>query len=234
MGDADKICRICGEDCAGRPRTKDAKGRYYCQPCYDEALARQRAVRAEATAPPAVEPESVTAPDSMLDIPSVGTCPSCGRSLADEAVLCMHCGFNRQSGEQIEVQQVQAPTVTSGGLRERIAELGEWTEVISTPFGASVLTLLALWGVFGLCFLIPAFLIPYVLGLTALVFVMTVVTIIDAFREGFLHGAAVLVFPLYQPYFVWFVTDNQWVRWLWTVTWTARLTPVVVGLLIAA
>ncbi len=32
-----KICVICGEDCSGRPRTKDPRGHYYCLPCYEQA-----------------------------------------------------------------------------------------------------------------------------------------------------------------------------------------------------
>lgn len=30
-----KKCVICGVDCAGRPRVKDPRGRYFCRPCYD-------------------------------------------------------------------------------------------------------------------------------------------------------------------------------------------------------
>lgn len=33
----EKICVICGENCAGKPRVKDPKGRYYCRACYEEA-----------------------------------------------------------------------------------------------------------------------------------------------------------------------------------------------------
>ncbi|MBN1345655.1 MAG: hypothetical protein JXQ73_23385 [Phycisphaerae bacterium] len=32
-----KVCRLCGEDCAERPRVKDHKGRYYCRACYVKA-----------------------------------------------------------------------------------------------------------------------------------------------------------------------------------------------------
>jgi membrane associated rhomboid family serine protease len=32
-----KVCVICGEDCLNKPRTKDAKGRYFCKACYERA-----------------------------------------------------------------------------------------------------------------------------------------------------------------------------------------------------
>src|SRR4051812_30432857 len=31
-----KLCVVCGQDVAGRPRTKDQAGNYYCRACYDE------------------------------------------------------------------------------------------------------------------------------------------------------------------------------------------------------
>ncbi|MCH7849181.1 MAG: hypothetical protein IIB53_12550 [Planctomycetes bacterium] len=56
MGDSLKICVICGEDCSGRPRIKDSKGRYCCKSCHEEALPRKRAP-ADAAPPPKPEPE---------------------------------------------------------------------------------------------------------------------------------------------------------------------------------
>lgn len=43
----EKICRICGEDCSNRPRTKDRKGRYYCRECYKQASQRRAAAKAK-------------------------------------------------------------------------------------------------------------------------------------------------------------------------------------------
>lgn len=51
-----KVCVICGEDCSGRPRIKDSKGRYCCKSCHEEALPRKRAP-ADAAPPPKPEPE---------------------------------------------------------------------------------------------------------------------------------------------------------------------------------
>lgn len=56
MGNSLKICVICGEDCSGRPRIKDSKGRYYCKSCHEEALRRKQAP-AEAAPPPKPKPE---------------------------------------------------------------------------------------------------------------------------------------------------------------------------------
>jgi len=39
VSDVQKICCKCGVNVAHAKRVKDAKGRYYCQPCYDQAAA---------------------------------------------------------------------------------------------------------------------------------------------------------------------------------------------------
>jgi len=59
-----KICVVCGENVANRPRTKDQHGRYYCNSCW---TAETAASPAEAT--PASDPS--TADRSLLDDPIV-------------------------------------------------------------------------------------------------------------------------------------------------------------------
>lgn len=73
MSEIQKPCAICGGECAGQPRTKDGKGRYYHQSCYEEALARKKAARqqprdasaGEPVAPPA--PPAPSAGDELID-----------------------------------------------------------------------------------------------------------------------------------------------------------------------
>lgn len=57
-----KICVFCGADCASRPRTKDSRGRYYCQPCYQQALKEARARPAAPKAAPSAPPRPPQAP----------------------------------------------------------------------------------------------------------------------------------------------------------------------------
>jgi hypothetical protein len=37
---AEKICIVCLQDVAGKPRLKDALQRYYCKACYESLLAQ--------------------------------------------------------------------------------------------------------------------------------------------------------------------------------------------------
>ncbi len=55
--DADRLqkpCVVCGEECAGRPRTRDSSGQYYHNECYESARrSRREAADAETVAEPA-------------------------------------------------------------------------------------------------------------------------------------------------------------------------------------
>jgi len=121
---SDKRCRKCGSNLLHRPRVKDHRGRYYCKPCYDAALAakRKKAAADRATNAPAEAP-SVEAPnfdalaldedvsrfvesieaDSSAELAPPATCPSCGRGLAIDAVICTNCGYDRRTGRKIGV-----------------------------------------------------------------------------------------------------------------------------------
>lgn len=56
---AAKTCAVCGEDVSAKPRTKDRHGRYYCNACYEQLLARKHAKR---TAKPASKSHSTPSP----------------------------------------------------------------------------------------------------------------------------------------------------------------------------
>ncbi len=96
---SEKTCVLCGEDCSGKPRTKDARGRYYCQPCYDEAKRQVDARKAAAAAPPPPPPIA----------PGLGQqgCPGCGAPMTPGAVVCISCGYDVRKGEAV------APTVAA-------------------------------------------------------------------------------------------------------------------------
>jgi hypothetical protein len=118
----EKTCRICGQDCSDRPRTKDRKGRYYCRECYEETrkslMARAAVPGSEArpieradspTANPVeVEPDGDEAAESEWvvlepDSPAVHTeaslCPSCGGIVPANSAICARCGHNKRTGQ---------------------------------------------------------------------------------------------------------------------------------------
>jgi hypothetical protein len=58
-----KVCQVCGTDVSHQKRTKDAQGRYYCEPCY-RTVARRGAAAAPAPIPqPPKKPAAIPLDD---------------------------------------------------------------------------------------------------------------------------------------------------------------------------
>jgi uncharacterized RDD family membrane protein YckC len=106
-----KPCVLCGEDCAGRPRIKDPKGRYYHKECYEREVARlaQQAAEATPAEPAAFDPYADVGNDAASAQPA-GTkpCPGCSAPLEPEAVVCIACGYNLATGGRLETAAVTA------------------------------------------------------------------------------------------------------------------------------
>ena len=120
-----KICAICGDDCANKPRLKDAKGHYACRACYDAKIAKQ------AKPKPTPKPPSVPGPIIALDDPTdaagddlwndfdtpsddaiaspAGACPACGTMLPGGQAVCTSCGFNTATGHVARTKVGKAP-----------------------------------------------------------------------------------------------------------------------------
>ncbi len=111
--DAAKICTICGEDCAARPRVKDVEGNYFCKPCLND---RQRGGGGPAPASgasPFLDASPTAAQALWADVdqpgrPSVGRdgtryipCMQCGTRMKEDAVLCTACGYNPRRGKRL-------------------------------------------------------------------------------------------------------------------------------------
>lgn len=120
-----KMCVICGQDVGKKPRTKDSQGRYTCKECLDAAAkaksAQERARAPVAEAPAALKDDGaipLAADNSfLLDLaahklkPGEQPCPSCGRGMSPDARLCVHCGFNTQTGQRMFVNVLQPKAV---------------------------------------------------------------------------------------------------------------------------
>ncbi len=134
-----KICVACGQDCSGKPRTKDPRGQYYCQECYD----RRKAELEVSGDTPQVPLEAIIPPESATWPPAVDAnlapppivehrCPHCGQPVAPDAVLCTQCGFARNTETQFQtgVEQVDDRDSSSAS----VALLALWLVVRPSRF----------------------------------------------------------------------------------------------------
>lgn len=118
MAGAGKICIVCGEDCADRPRIKDGRGRYACKACAaakrgggaavdqggDDGLIPLDEGVGVAGGVASVE-QLVRAAESdaePMGMRSMDGCPKCGTAVMPEQVLCVSCGTDLRSGKKLK------------------------------------------------------------------------------------------------------------------------------------
>ena len=222
MANEAKICVICGKDCAGLPRIKDSKGGYYHKECHERAKRERDARRAAAAAPtvPLEEPDTFSLLNEIIDDPApLGkTCPSCGNLLGEDAVICLNCGLNVQSGVAVSVKVGKDSTPGEAGARFQGA-----TSILFQPFVVSMAILVVMLVLFlrvrdGSPDAIQAF----VMFASAYVLCTWVLVMLLAFPESVATGFLTLCVPCYIIYFVFYVNDNQWARWLFLVAVLTR------------
>lgn len=137
---AEKICIICGEDCADRPRLKDSNGQYACQACV-EAKKRRRtepmpsAATVQKDAPVAGDGIGFSMDDYLGDVrpADANPCPKCGMGRPDDAVVCMRCGFNSESGRAISTR-VSKEKVKRARSAPRVSRGAVFLVVIAAMF----------------------------------------------------------------------------------------------------
>jgi hypothetical protein len=187
-----KLCIKCGTDCAGKPRTKDAQGRYTCKPCYEGA---QKAAAPRAAKP--VEPAEAddgamiaslleSSPNSLSEM-----CPSCGSGLQTGAVVCTICGYNKETGRAIGVK-VSKPKRDGPGL----------VDVLLNAKYTGLAAMVVFVGLLALGFVTPLSWAALILLGLAYIAVFWLLLVIDAFRTHVGYGVIGIIFPLYLVYFM--------------------------------
>ncbi len=234
----EKICVICGEDCSRRPRTKDPKGRYYCNACYEAA--RAGASGAAAKSGPVDSPDDVFAlgkddnmaldmleeiapaqPAAAADGPAVLPCPGCGVATPAGTVLCTSCGYNLQTGRSAKVKTRHVGAAVSEmaiGLSGRIDAMTFALGAVAIYVALMLLCFVADGG----ATIVMYFAWHSIFGLTA-----AVILFVAAFRMHFIH-AILLFVPCYVLYFV-LITESQWARWVFVAMVLGNIMSFVVG-----
>jgi uncharacterized membrane protein (GlpM family) len=213
---ATKLCTVCGIDCSKRARVKDQQGRYMCQECFDRA----KQTKQVQNAPPPAPISSTKAADLallndnsfLLDMggksvekPGVKSCPECGRGMSANAVVCIGCGYNSQSGKRLSLKiekpkKIKEPGSGGGGTGIDLSSGPMILLVVIVSFGVAG----------GLCVLDPT------LGLVASVVVSAVVGIwmlIECFKVSLLAGILSVFVPLAGIIVVLFFAEDTRVRW---------------------
>ncbi|MEZ6317445.1 MAG: hypothetical protein R3B49_01635 [Phycisphaerales bacterium] len=214
-----KPCALCGKDCTGQPRLKDAQGRYLHRACA-ERMQQKQGAKQPARPKPAKPSASVAGGehaaimDTLLDEAAANApepCPGCGRPIARDSMLCVHCGYNRNTGKSMRTRMLKAEKV-KGEKRER-SRAGI---AISPGAGAGIaLGIFATLGIAGFA-VHPAFITIYIVLWFAFALAAWIWSIGTAFQDREVGwGVALIVAPfvcvggLINFYYVFLQSDRD-------------------------
>lgn len=145
---AKKVCTVCGADVEGKPRVKDAQGRYVCKGACEAKLVKKLAAP-DARDIPLAEPDDVMA-KLVASSPVVNAkpCTSCGSPMREGAVVCTNCGTNIESGKKIKtaiIKEKEQKAPKLGKYKNKYAYSDEpnvWKLFLIFSVGLSVVGLL--------------------------------------------------------------------------------------------
>ncbi len=205
-----KVCRFCQTDVSGKPRIKDKKGRYACQPCFEKLKARQE--QAQRIPEPKSNPYSAFAPDIDTDAISLDAgggvaeartmpCPSCKAVMGANDVFCVNCGTNVQTGGKLGTVKVKKAKARKVKLERPSSNDGG---TVSAVFSIVFAIALAVGMLSGNRAGVP----PIVLNLSLLLFIayagaIGISTLVAAFRQdGLVRMLLVWFVPFYGIYWL--------------------------------
>lgn len=118
MSQGEKICVHCGQSCAGQARVKDAKGNYAHTACAEQVKGKGTQGTPRAPAKPEQAGSMAAILADIDDADMIGgehSCQGCGYPMDDSSMICLHCGFNRESGRQFNTKVGRDPNKPTAG-----------------------------------------------------------------------------------------------------------------------
>lgn len=227
-----KICTVCGIDVNGRPRVKDAQGRYVCKDCFDKAKAAKSASQPAAPAPKSAAPADgdnsflLSMGGAAAATGGMKPCPECGRALNEKAVVCTGCGLNIETGKRlkIKVTKEKAPKEKSSGSSDSI---------LQNPAAIGLGLLLVSGGLIGAAFFSEPMWIVAVVFAGVLNIVAGIWTVVEAFRDETICGVLILIgrfsgfLYFYELYYVFIRNENTTLKWVYAVSLISVIGSVV-------
>lgn len=214
-----KVCVVCKQDCARRPRTKTTDGRYVCKPCADKIAAKKRVEQDPVPVPLADVDPVMSSLVEQMPSPADNTCPSCTRRMTKHAMVCVHCGYQRESGRT---------------LRTRISRERQRKDRSETPrWSGSALITIVCFAVFGglgaISFVHPLATVLYLVAYVPFVLAMSVFVIFLPFRDGNPGwGIANLLIGITQVLWIYGVNHRTWLKTAYNCLLLATVGTVIV------
>lgn len=203
-----KTCSVCGVNVSDKPRTKDATGKYFCEPCAAKAKAAAQpaapaAPAAKPAAPtPAAKPAAKPGPDvyqvdplmekilsqgapaapaeGAEPVAPAGPCPACSAAMSPGAAICLVCGYNMKSGKVLKTRVTTEGGGGGGGRKLSLGTNTDWNEVARIAGG--ILLYFMVCG--GLMFVNPLFLLLFAISAMVYGLYYMIAMVVQPFLEG--------------------------------------------------
>ncbi len=103
-----KVCSKCGVDVSGKPRTKDAQGKYLCASCAKGGVAPAPAKTSKPAKPATGLAGEFEDNSFLLNVgskpASFAECPGCQRPVPEGAKICTMCGYDIANGRVLKTR----------------------------------------------------------------------------------------------------------------------------------
>lgn len=237
-----KQCAGCGEDVTSKPRVKDAKGNYFCKACAAKKQAELSkkvgtSAGAGAAAAGGGDPDVMAKliDDSLAK--GANSCPACRRPWKAGAVVCTHCGFNKETGQMVGTQiktpeTVKGPKVVGGKGGKR----GE-KKFVGAHWKIALVLVAIFIGGFVMAMTSPEMAVAFSLGVNLFGFLFGVFAAIDAYMESDSILKAILVFFcfIYALYYTCVETGNDLLKgagWAYVILILMYVVAIVTGVVV--
>lgn len=211
-----KLCVVCGKDVAGKPRVKDAAGRYTCvgdcQQKHVESM-KQSVVPAKGAGTASAGGASKSASVSAASVPrsdegsmlndlisqspmlKAGKCEQCGSIMPQGGVICTRCGFNTKTGKSVRTAVFVDKEKKTSKSAEAASEAGSKVmAVLRSPiiFGSMIAIGLGVVGFVGVQ--VPEFTLV-AFSIVGIVYLVSIIWgLIDACQEQEYTWAGLMIY----------------------------------------
>jgi hypothetical protein len=236
-----KQCAGCGEDVTSKPRVKDAKGNYFCKACAAKKQAELSKKVGKSAGAAAGAAAGGGDPDVMAKLiddslaKGANSCPACRRPWKAGAVVCTHCGFNKETGQMVGTQ-IKAPDIVKGpkvvggkGGKRRGGK-----KFVGAHWKIAVVLIAIYGGGFVFAMMSPEFAPIFGLGVSLFGFLFGVFAALDAYMESDSILKAILVFicGIYAVYYCCVETGNDLLKgagWAYVLIFLLYMAAIAMG-----
>ena len=155
-----------------------------------------------------LDTDTAAAPDASVSVPAGRVCMACSEPLFGDAVVCLRCGYNSETGRTMKTRKAKAvKEKRTASERHPLAPILTFVITSALYIGLTMYR----WDE------------PQAIGLAALGFIVVsalvyITVIVSAFLDSVVQGLLSFLFTPYMIYWVFFRSGNGWLMSLFGIS----------------